>query len=129
MDPLTWHLSFKHRCERQTQPIHSSPMELETVCHVQNPTMTSSEYGLNAVHLHINEMGNTMGTLTVNNAITIQHTLYKRLYLLEPLWKLRLPLDGSKCHLFDLLIIHTPEALPHGMVQPIKALCLKGSKI
>ncbi len=35
---------------------------------------------------------------------------------MEPLWKLKLPLDGSKCHLF-----HTPEALPHGMVQPITA--------
>ncbi len=30
-------------------------------------------------------------------------------------------LDDSKCHLFHLLIIHTPEALPHGMFQPITA--------
>ncbi len=47
---------------------------------------------------------------TSTNIITICHpTLYKRLYLVEPLWKLRLPLDGSKCHLFHLLIIHTPD--------------------
>ncbi len=52
-------------------------------------------------------------------------TLYKRLYLLEPLWKLRLPLDGSKCQLFHLLTIHTLEALPHGMVQPITAAMLE----
>ncbi len=52
-------------------------------------------------------------------------TLYKRLYLLEPLWKLRLPLVCSKCHLFHLLKIHTPEALPHGMVQPITAAMLE----
>ncbi len=48
-------------------------------------------------------------------------TLYKRLNLVEPLWKLMLLLDGSKCHLFHLPIIHTPEAQPHGMVQPITA--------
>ncbi len=54
-----------------------------------------------------------------------ERTLYKRLYLVEPLWKLRLPLDGSKCHLFHLLIIHTPEAIPHGMVQPITAAMLE----
>ncbi len=52
-------------------------------------------------------------------------TLYKRLYLFEPLWKLRLPLDGSKCHLFHLLTIHTLEALPHGMVQQITAAMLE----
>ncbi len=51
--------------------------------------------------------------------------LHKGLYLLEPLWKLRLPLDGSKCHLFHLLPIHTSEALPHGMVQPITAAMLE----
>ncbi len=34
-------------------------------------------------------------------------TLYKILYLVEPLWKRKLPLDGSKCHLFHLLTIHT----------------------
>ncbi len=44
---------------------------------------------------------------------------------MEPLSKLRLPLDCSKCHLFYLLIIHTTETLPHGMVQPITT----GSKI
>ncbi len=53
------------------------------------------------------------------------HTLYNRLYLLEPLWKFRIPLDGSKCHLFHLLTIHTPEALPLGMVQPITAAMLE----
>ncbi len=52
-------------------------------------------------------------------------TLYKKLYLLKPLWKLRLPLDGSKCHLFHLFTIHTPEAIPHGMVQPITAAMLE----
>ncbi len=52
-------------------------------------------------------------------------TLYKRLYLLEPLRKLRLPLDGSKCHLFHFLIIHTPKALQHGMIQPITAAMLE----
>ncbi len=51
-------------------------------------------------------------------------TLYKRLYLVESLWKLRLPLDGSKCHLFHLLIIHKSHALPHGMFQPITAAML-----
>ncbi len=51
--------------------------------------------------------------------------LSTRGYLLEPLLKLRLPLDGSKCYLFRLLIIHTPEALPHGMVQPITAAMLE----
>ncbi len=49
-------------------------------------------------------------------------TLYKRLYLVEPLWKL----DGSKCHLFHLLIIHT---LLHGMFQPITAAMLESFKI
>ncbi len=44
---------------------------------------------------------------------------------MEPLWKLRLPLAGSKCHLFHNLIIHTPEALPHGMVKPITAAMLE----
>ncbi len=55
-------------------------------------------------------------------------TLYNSLYLVELLWKLRLPLDGSKCHLFHLLIIHTPEALPHGMVQPITVAVLERLK-
>ncbi len=52
-------------------------------------------------------------------------TLYKRLYLVEPLWKFRLQLDGSKCHLPHHVIIHTPEALPPGMIQPITAAMLE----
>ncbi len=67
-------------------------------------------------------IGSTSGYLYI---LSLNVTLYKRLYLLEPLWKLRLPLDGSKCILFHLLIIHTPEALPHGMVQPITAAMLE----
>ncbi len=63
--------------------------------------------------------------LTRIHQLLVIVTLYKRLYLLEPLWKLKLPLDGSKCHLFHFLIIHTPEALPHGMVQPITAAMLE----
>ncbi len=31
----------------------------------------------------------------------------------------------SKCNLFHLLIIHTPEAIPHGMVHPITAVMLE----
>ncbi len=64
-------------------------------------------------------------TIPVNQTSVPDITLYKRLYLLEPLWKLRLSLDGSKCHLFHLLIIHTPEALPYGMVKPITAAMLQ----
>ncbi len=48
---------------------------------------------------------------------------------MEPLCKLRLPLDGSKCHLSHVLIIHTPDTLPHGMVQPITTTMLESSKI
>ncbi len=62
----------KHGSEKQTHPIHSSHMELEIVCHVQKPIMTSGEYGLNAVHLIRPATGNAMGTLMVNNAIHIQ---------------------------------------------------------
>ncbi len=51
-----------------------------------------------------------------NNMYEWEH-LYKRLFIdrgsqhEEPLWILRLPLDGSKYHLSPLLIIDTPEAL------------------
>ncbi len=62
----------KHRSERQIQPIHSSPMELENVRQIQNHITTHCEYGLNSVHLLRPEAGNTIRTLTVNNAIPIQ---------------------------------------------------------
>ncbi len=52
------------------------------------------------------------------------HSLQEALFSGASL-KLRLPLDGSKCHLFHLLIIDTPEALPHGMVHPITAAILE----
>ncbi len=38
----------KHGSEIQDQPVHSSPMEVETVR--QNPIAPSSEHGLNAIH-------------------------------------------------------------------------------
>ncbi len=74
--------SFTHR----NGQIHSNPktednfrtghhMELETVHHVQNPIITSSEYELNAVHLLRPETGNAMGTVTVNNTIPIQQAV------------------------------------------------------
>ncbi len=44
---------------------------------------------------------------------------------MKPLWKLWLPLDGSKYNLFHFIIIHTPEALPHGIIQPITAAMLE----
>ncbi len=61
----------KHGSERETQPIHSSPMEMASVHSYQNPIATSGEYGLNAVHLLRPETGSTTGTLMVNNAIAI----------------------------------------------------------
>ncbi len=72
-----------------------------------------------------------MSDLTGHRGRTIiswtQCTLYKKLYLLEPLWKLRLPLDGSKCHLFSQFI----HQRRYHMVwfSQSQQLCLKGSKI
>ncbi len=62
----------KHGSERQTQPSHSSPMECESVHPVQNPIMTSGEYGLSSVHLLRPAMGNAIGTLTENSTIPVQ---------------------------------------------------------
>ncbi len=51
-------------------------------------------------YMYVNDHG-------IHNSIKYVVTLYKRLYLVEPLWKLRLPLDGIKCHLLHLLIINS----------------------
>ncbi len=57
---VVFNKGIKHRSERQTQPIHSSPI------------MTSCEYGLNAVYLLRPETVNVMGTLMMTIAIPIQ---------------------------------------------------------
>ncbi len=58
------------RSEMQTQHLHSSPMETETVH--QNPITPSDEYGLNAIHLLKPTTSNVMAPSVLNNAIPVQ---------------------------------------------------------
>ncbi len=57
----------KQGSDMQTQPLHSSSMEPETVR--QNPIMLSEGYALNAVHLLRPATGNATAPSVVNNAV------------------------------------------------------------
>ncbi len=60
----------KHRSEMQTQPLHSSPMETETLH--QNLIAPSDEYRLNAIHQPRPATRIAMTPSVVNKAIPVQ---------------------------------------------------------
>ncbi len=64
---------FKQGSDLQTQPLHSSAIETETVC--QSPIRSSEGYGLNAVHLLRPMTDIAITPSAVNYAMTVQQAV------------------------------------------------------